>query len=142
MPPVHDSAVASVRPCPRQSSSTISEIERSSSREQVDAERGAERVDDPRARSLGVGLDEDVDVDLELARADGHVDSFTLAARACERLRDGGLRRAEEAKDVMNARGRALEHAAHRLCLERARPQPLQLARRAREHDDDASTRV
>ena len=43
-------------------------------------------------------------MDLELARADGHLDAVAFAAGACECLRDGGLRRPEEAEDVVLAR--------------------------------------
>ena len=99
--------------------------------------RACERV---RAR-LRARLDDEVDVDLEVARADRRLDAVAVAAGVGERLRHRGLARAEEPEHPALGRRRAAEHAPHRLALERARPQPPQLPRRAGQHDDDARAR-
>ena len=57
-----------------------------------------------------------------------------------ERPRDRRLARAEEAEHApCRAASRARAAARHGLRLERARPEPLQLARRPGQHDDDAT---
>ncbi len=71
-------------------------------------------------------------MDLEVARADRGLDAVGLAARVRERARDLRLARAEEPEDAVLRRLRPRQHAPHRLGLERARPQPLQLAGGAR----------
>ena len=142
MPPVHDSAVARVRFRARQRSTTISETERSSSPKRYGSSASRREAASAAPRSAADGLREDVDVDLELARADRHVHSVALAAGGRECLRHGGLRRAEEPQHAMLSRRRALEDPSHRLGLERAGPQALELARRTGQDDDDAPFRV
>ena len=92
------------------------------------------------ARCLGAGLDEQVDVDLEVAGADRDVDAVAVAACLVQRPGDGRLARRRRGGASAGRGGRArCEHLSHRLGLERAGPQPLQLAGRARQHDDDRS---
>ena len=141
MPPVHDSAVARVSPRVRQRSSTISAIVRSFSLKKC-LPRRARMNSTTRVRAPLPGLDEEIDVDLELASADRHLDAVAVAACVRERLRDGRLRRSEEAKHPVLARRRTLEHSLHGLGLEGARPEAPKLGRRAGKHDDDASVRV
>src|SRR5581483_284694 len=74
-------------------------------REQVPAKRLGEAALQRVAALLGAGVDEQVDVDLEVSGADRRDDAVAVAACICERLRDGGLARAEEA-----------EHPSRRLC--------------------------
>ncbi len=104
MPPVQDSAVASVSPRSRQRPRTISAIERSSSpkryRPSVARSESATRA----PSLLRAGIDEQVDVDLELAGADRHLDAVALPARRRERLGDGRLGRPEEAEHPVLAR--------------------------------------
>ena len=88
----------------------------------------------------GSRLDDQVDVDLEVAGADRHLDAVPVAPRLGERRRDGRLAGAEEAQDAAaRARSPASSTRAERRRLERARPEPLQLAGRPGQHDDDAS---
>ena len=75
-------------------------------------------------------------MDLEVARADRRLHPVAVAARVGERLRHRRLARAEEAQHAPPRRPRPLQHAPHRLGLERARPQPPELRRRPRQHDD------
>ena len=87
-PPVHDSAVARVRPRARQASSTSSSIDRSS-RPNRNARRAAregrlERV----GPCLRTWLDDVVDVDLEIACTDRHLDAVAVTAGLGERLRN------------------------------------------------------
>ena len=112
MPPVHDSAVASVSPRARQRSRTISATERSSSVKRYGSSAEASEAATAAPRSTASGSDEQVDVDLELACADGDVHSVPFAAGGCERLGDGRLRSSEEAQHAVlaraaRARGRA-----------------------------------
>ena len=81
-------------------------------------------------------------MDLEVARADRRLDSVSVAARVREGLRDRGLAGAEEAEEPDVRLLRPCQHAAHGLRLDRLVPQPLQLARRAGQHDDDARSRL
>jgi len=76
-------------------------------------------------------------VDLEVAGADRGLDPIPVATRVRERLRDGGLTRAEEAQLSQLRRPSAGKDAPHRFALERRLPQALQLGRRARQHDHD-----
>ena len=78
-------------------------------------------------------------MDLELARADGRRHAAALSPALLERPRDLRLARAVEPQHAPFGFTRAREHLAHRLRLERPRPQPPQLARRPREHDDRAT---
>ena len=137
-PPVHDSAVASVRPRSRHAV----EHERLD-RPLVVARRGTSRAA-RRARAsscvgarLGARLDEQVDVDLEVARADRRLDPVAVAAGVVERLRDGRLGDAVEAQHAPLGRPRAREQPPQRLGLERLRPERLQLARRPGQHHRD-----
>ena len=111
-------------------------------REQVDAETFPKRSRKLVRPSAGAVRGDEVDVDLEIAGADRHVDSFALAARLTERPRHLGLARPVEAEHAPLRRLRAREHALDRLGRERAGPQPAQLGRRARQHDEDAAARV
>ena len=81
-------------------------------------------------------------MDLEVARADRRHDPRRLAARLGERARDLGLARAVEAQDAVLGRLGVRENALHRVGLERARPEPLQLRRRARQDDHDGVPRA
>ena len=76
-------------------------------------------------------------MDLEIPRADRRLHPAAVAAGVGERLGHRGLARAEEAQTLQHGRPRAAEHAPHRLGLERAGPEPPELARRARENDRD-----
>ena len=98
IPPVHDSAVASVQPRARQSSSTISSTPRSSSLKRCRAEPLAQRVRKRVRRPV------QVDVDLEVARADGRRDPRRLSPGLRERPRNLRLARAEEAEDAVLGR--------------------------------------
>ena len=144
MPPVHDSAVASVSPRARQRSSTISETERSSSPKRYWPSRVAQRLRDSRAALAR-----------RRARRRGRRGSRTRARRSSPPPRrprrrpsasasataDSGV--PKKRSDVVRPRaGARVEHPAHRLGLERPRPQPLELARRPRQDDDDARPRV
>ena len=90
---------------------------------------------------LSARLDVHVDVDLEVAGADRRLHPVPVAARVRERLCHRRLARAEEAQEPHVRRPRPRENAAHGLRLDREAPQPLQLARRSRQHDDDALPR-
>ena len=94
------------------------------------------------ARARLVRWTEEVDVQLEVARADRHVDAVPVAAGSGERTRHLRLAGAEEAQNAVLGRLRSCEHAPHGLGLERARPQPLQLARWAWKHDHDRARRL
>ena len=142
MPPVHDSARRKREP------SRAAEIEDDLGdralvfTEQVGRECFAHRVGDLRAALLGRGLDEEVHVDLELACTDRHVHPLPLAASGSQRLGDGRLGRPEESQHAVRAPRSARQNPLHRRGRERTRPEPLQLARRARKDDDDAVSGV
>ena len=87
-PPVHDSAVASVRPRSRHSVEHDLLDRRLASRVKRYSASGATKapLELVRAR-LGARLDEEIDVDLEVARADRHLHPVAVAARRRERLR-------------------------------------------------------
>ena len=80
-------------------------------------------------------------MDLEVAGADRRLDAVAVAARVGERRRDRRLARAEEAKRRVDPAVARREHRLQRRARERGRPEPAQLAGRAREHDDDARRR-
>jgi hypothetical protein len=80
-------------------------------------------------------------MDLEVARADRRLHSVAVPAGVGERLRNGRLARPEEAQQTPFGRRRARKDAAYRLRLDGAGPEPLQLARGSRQHDDDALPR-
>src|SRR5919197_3246633 len=94
-----------------------------------------------RAR-LGAGLDEEVDVDLEIASTDGRLHAVAVAARIGQRLRDGGLARAEEAQEPHLGRLRTAEQAPHRFGPQRLDPQPAEFGRRPRQDDHDGAARL
>ena len=142
-PPVQDSAVASVSPRSRQSSSTSSSIG-VSRRARRGTPRPARRTP-ARARRRAPrapGLDEQVDVDLEVARADRHLDPVPVSARARERLGDRRLAEAEEPQHAPLWRACAAEQPAQRLRLEHARPELLQLSGRPGKRHRDAAAEV
>ena len=87
---------------------------------------------------LCAGLHDEVDVDLEVAGADRRLHAVAVAACLGQRPRDGGLARTEEAEDAPAGRRRPREDALHGVARDGRRPEPLQLARRPREHDEDA----
>ena len=138
-PPVHDSAVASVSPRSRSRSRTSSAVDRLVAREEVALVRRDERALELVGARLGARLDEQVDVDLEVARADRHVHAVAVAARAASAwaTADSRRRRRSAARGARRARA-AREQRAQRLGLEHARPELLQLARRAGQRDRDA----
>ena len=136
---MHDSAVASVSPRSRQASSTSASTGRSSSTNRCRPARSRRPPDELVRARPPLLVDEQVDVDLELARADGRRHAVALAPALGERPRDLGLARPVEAQHAPFGFTRAREHVAHRLRLERARPEPLQLARRPGQHDDRAA---
>ena len=96
---MHDSAVASVSRRVLQRSRTISAIERSSSLKRYRPEPFSQKAGDFGSALVRSWLHDQIDVDLELAGADRHLDAVTVAACVCERLRDSGLGRPEEAED-------------------------------------------
>ena len=97
-------------------------------------ERRPERRRDLFRPLLPARLDHEIDVDLELARADRRLDPVAVASRVRKRLRDGRLGRSEEAQHLPTKRRRPLQDPAHDVGLERARPQPAELARRPGQH--------
>ena len=105
------------------------------------AERLAQRRGERVRALLRARLDDQVDVDLEVAGADRRLDAVPVAARLRERPRDRRLADAEEAQR-RRAGGRARASTrCTRLGLERARPEPPQLAGRAGQDHDDAAVR-
>ena len=131
-PPVHDSAVASVQPAGAAELEHVLLDRPLVAREQVLLDRLASAALELVGPRLGARLDEQVDVDLEVARADRRLDAVAVAARLGERPRHRRLARAVEPEHAAPGRPHPREHALHRLGRERVRPQPLQLARRAR----------
>ncbi len=135
MPPVHDSAVASVRPLARQRPSTISSTVRSSSREELAAEGPEQRPLQPFGRVLGAFLDEEIDVDLEAPGADRDLDPPPFTPGIVEGLGDGRLAGAEESEHAMAPRQRSVEDTPESLRSRRPRPEPAQLAGRPGQGD-------
>ena len=86
--------------------------------------------------------EEQVDVDLELTSADGRLHPVPVAPGVGERLRDRRLARAVEAEHPPPGRLRAGQHAPHRLGLQRAGPEPLELRGRSGQDDGSAGARV
>ena len=80
-------------------------------------------------------------MDLEVPRADRRLHPVPVATRLGERPCDGGLRGAVETQDRSTALRRSLQHPPDGRGLERARPQALELARRAGQHHDDGRAR-
>ena len=81
-------------------------------------------------------------MDLELTCADRHVHPVPLAAGGGQRLGDGRLGRPEEPQHAVRAPRSARQNTLYRRGLERPRPEPLQLAWRARKDDHDAVSGV
>jgi hypothetical protein len=77
-------------------------------------------------------------VELEVARADRHLHAVTVAARLVERAGERRLGHAVEAEDAPLRRRRPRPQTPERLGLEHARPQLLELARRAGKRDRGA----
>ena len=110
--------------------------------EEVPAERGAERGGERLGPLSRLGIEDEIDVDLELACADRRLHPLSLPARVGERLRDRGLRRAEEAENRSPTLGRPLEDPrtgavssarGHRRRSSRGGPG---------QHDDDGAVRL
>ena len=104
--------------------------------EQVLAQPLAQRRCEPVGALARVLLGDQVDVDLELAGADRRGQAIRLSPRLGQRPCHRRLARAVEAERPPVRHSRTREHCAHRSGLERRRPEPLQLGRRAREHND------
>ena len=81
-------------------------------------------------------------MDLEVARADRHLEPVSVTPGFLERLRDLRLAGTEEPERPPERRPAAVEHAPDRIRLERLRPEPLELGRRPRKHDDRRPVRV
>ena len=104
-------------------------------REDVPPVLRPERAEERLRPRLRAGLRERVDVDLEVAGADGHVEAIAVAARLVQRPGDRRLAHAVE-RSVLRSRWRARSSTARTgASVQRGRPQPLELARGAREHD-------
>ena len=141
IPPVQDSAVASVKPA------RAAELEHDLRdrplvlAEEVALERVAQRRCELVAASVRSRLDHEVDVDLEVARADRRLHPISVAPRLREGLGDRGLAGAEEPEDAAARRARRREDGLHRRACDGRGPQPAELARRPREHDEHAAVR-
>ncbi len=81
-------------------------------------------------------------MDLEAAGADRHLEPIPVAACFLEGLRYLRFAGPEEPQCPPERWRAPVEHATNRFRLERSRPQPLQLGRRSREHDDRRPARL
>ncbi len=81
-------------------------------------------------------------MDLEVPRADRHVHPVPVAACVGQRLGDSRLGHAVEAEHPPLGDGRPVEQPPQRLRLEHARPELLELPRRARQGDRRARARL
>ena len=135
---MHDSAVASVSPRSRSSSSTSAGVSISSREKRCAGHRLEQlRLELVGAR-LGARGDEQIDVDLRLAGADRHLDPLPVPAGRRESLRHRRLGDAVEAEHAPLGRLCPGPQPLQGLRLEHARPELLELAWRPGKRDDDA----
>ena len=81
-------------------------------------------------------------MDLEIPGTDRRLDAVAVTTCIGERLGHGRLAGAEETELAERGRTRTTQDATHRLRLQCAPPQALQLGRRPGQHDDDGLAAV